>query len=389
VEENLWPTGVEFNAVNQEHSNYRHQVFLYSGSRPLSQAKLWCSAALRFRGAKARLRNLTTGSPIAKPATSANGSNCLYKLTPAYRYLTENLRAKAKATVGEKPFCVVGTVEDALNPRNTDEPGAPSMIIHGPWQHVRFRMVKADGSRFKTHSRPSETSGEGHVGSDSTGYEPPRFGVDKAFLEEDAKLLLKEVETMGWRSLAAHNGKVVFYYWLPKNSEAESWEFPTIHSRLNNKEFPFSWTKHCDNDPHESLKEAPQNPDILETENNLEEDWSNFDGQVEDWLSDFFQNRIDFRKFYELPSVPEEAATPPSPSSLPPPFPLTEPEPPSRYIPLYLTDRSPSSCAARYGGRGNRLILPYQDLPNDSSTADPDFDFVPEDNIDSKLDATE
>ena len=23
-----------------------------------------------------------TGSPIAKPATSANGSNCLYKLTP-------------------------------------------------------------------------------------------------------------------------------------------------------------------------------------------------------------------------------------------------------------------------------------------------------------------
>lgn len=234
--------------------------------------------------------------------------------SPAYRYLTENLRAKAKATVGEKPFCVVGTVEDALNPRNTDEPGAPSMIIHGPWQHVRFRMVKADGSRFKTHSRPSETSGEGHVGSDSTGYEPPRFGVDKAFLEEeevledmpcwttlpnamvvpartavgetsscstpsesdsdcellssysskhtfvppdsiaeirksfftfdfgkgkwkegysdsdsnsgfnwdfekslfeneeDAKLLLKEVETIGWRSLATHNGNVVFYY---------------------------------------------------------------------------------------------------------------------------------------------------------------------------------
>jgi len=25
-----------------------------------------------------------TGSPIAKPATSANGSNCLYKLTPQY-----------------------------------------------------------------------------------------------------------------------------------------------------------------------------------------------------------------------------------------------------------------------------------------------------------------
>jgi len=54
--------GVEFNAVNQEHSNYRHQVLLYSGSRPLSQAKLWCSAALRFRGAKARLRNLTVGT---------------------------------------------------------------------------------------------------------------------------------------------------------------------------------------------------------------------------------------------------------------------------------------------------------------------------------------
>ena len=50
---------VEFNAVNQEHSNYRSQVLLYSGSRPLKQAKLWCSAALRFRGAKARLRNLT------------------------------------------------------------------------------------------------------------------------------------------------------------------------------------------------------------------------------------------------------------------------------------------------------------------------------------------
>ena len=50
---------VEFKAVNQEHSNYRHQVLLYSGSRLLSQAKLWCSAALRFRGAKARLRNLT------------------------------------------------------------------------------------------------------------------------------------------------------------------------------------------------------------------------------------------------------------------------------------------------------------------------------------------
>jgi len=56
------PQGVEFNAVNQEHSNYRHQVLLYSGSRPLSQAKLWCSAALRFRGAKARLRNLTQGN---------------------------------------------------------------------------------------------------------------------------------------------------------------------------------------------------------------------------------------------------------------------------------------------------------------------------------------
>jgi len=50
---------VEFNAVNQEHSNCRHPVLFYCGSRPLSQAKLWCPAALRFRGAKARLRNLT------------------------------------------------------------------------------------------------------------------------------------------------------------------------------------------------------------------------------------------------------------------------------------------------------------------------------------------
>jgi len=58
---------VEFNAVNQEHSNFRHQVLLYSGSRPLSQAKLWCSAALRFRGAKARLRNLTP-PPVQGPA---------------------------------------------------------------------------------------------------------------------------------------------------------------------------------------------------------------------------------------------------------------------------------------------------------------------------------
>ena len=50
---------VEFNAVNQEHSNCRRQVVFYSGRGLLSQAKLWCSATLRFRGAKARLRNLT------------------------------------------------------------------------------------------------------------------------------------------------------------------------------------------------------------------------------------------------------------------------------------------------------------------------------------------
>jgi len=62
------PVVVEFNAVHQEHSNYRHQVLLSSGSRPLSQAKLWCSAALRFRGAKARLRNLT--HPLNLPLPS-------------------------------------------------------------------------------------------------------------------------------------------------------------------------------------------------------------------------------------------------------------------------------------------------------------------------------
>jgi len=66
---------VEFNAVNQEHSNCRHQVLLYSGSRPLSQAKLWCSAALRFRGAKARLRNLTGVCECdVDPADSFRGS---------------------------------------------------------------------------------------------------------------------------------------------------------------------------------------------------------------------------------------------------------------------------------------------------------------------------
>jgi len=59
---------VEFNAVNQEHSNYHSQVLLYSGSRPLKQAKLWCSAAQWFRGAKARLRNLT--HPLNLPLPS-------------------------------------------------------------------------------------------------------------------------------------------------------------------------------------------------------------------------------------------------------------------------------------------------------------------------------